>query len=215
MAFFFENRWRLYLGGLGNTLAITIGAILISTVLGMVICLMKLSKHRFLRLPAQIYIDVIRGIPVIVQLLIIYNVILLSVSNKVLVAIIAFAINSTAYVAEIFRSGIAAVDPGQMEAGRSLGLNKFQTMRFIIFPQGIKNCLPTYASEFIVLVKETAVVGYIGLSDLTKAYSAVQSLTYDPMAPLLIIAVAYLIITTVLSKVFAHMERRLRESDRR
>lgn len=215
MAFFYEDRWQLYLGGLGNTLIITIGAICISTVLGMVICLLKLSKHRFLRWPAQVYIDVIRGIPVVVQLLIIYNVILLGVNNKVFIAIIAFAINSAAYVAEIFRAGITSVDSGQMEAGRSLGLNKFQTMRFIIFPQGIKNCLPTYASEFIVLVKETAVVGYIGLVDLTKAYSSVQSLTLNAMAPLFIIAVVYLIITTTLSKIFGYMERRLRASDRR
>lgn len=200
---------------MGNTLSITVGAICISTVLGMLLCMMKLSRHRALRWPAQIYIDIIRGIPVVVQLLIIYNVILLSWDNKVAIAIVAFALNSAAYVAEIFRSGIVAVDPGQQEAGRSLGLTQGQTMRFIIFPQGIKNCLPTYASEFIVLVKETAVVGYIGLRDLTKAYSSVQSLTYDAMAPLFIIAIAYLIITTTLSKLFAGMERRLRESDRR
>ncbi len=181
----------------------------------MVLCLMKLSKSRLLRWPAQIYIDVIRGIPVVVQLLIIYFVILNSWTNKLAVAIIAFALNSAAYVAEIFRSGIAAVDPGQTEAGRSLGLNKVQTMWFIIFPQGIKNCLPTYASEFIVLVKETAVVGYIGMQDLTKMYSTIQSRTMEPMAPLLIIAVVYFLITTTLSKLFGRMERRLRESDRR
>ncbi|MEG2176036.1 MAG: amino acid ABC transporter permease [Oscillibacter sp.] len=214
-AFFYADRWQLYLSGLGQTLSITAGAICISTLLGMVLCLMKLSKHRILRAPAQAYIDVIRGIPVMVQLLIIYFVILSSWTNKLAVAIIAFAINSTAYVAEIFRSGIASVDQGQMEAGRSLGLSRFQTMRFIIFPQGIKNCLPTYASEFIVLVKETAVVGYIGMQDLTKAYSIVQSRTMDAMAPLLIIAVIYFIITTTLSKLFAAMERRLRASDQR
>lgn len=214
-AFFYADRWKLYLEGLGQTLSITAGAICISTILGMILCLMKLSKHRWLRWPAQIYIDVIRGIPVVVQLLIIYFVILNAWTNKLAVAIIAFAINSGAYVAEIFRSGISAVDQGQMEAGRSLGLTKFQTMRHIIFPQGIKNCLPTYASEFIVLVKETAVVGYIGMQDLTKMYSTIQSRTMEPMAPLLIIAVIYLAITTVLSKVFGYMERRLRASDRR
>ncbi len=214
-AFFYADRWQFYLSGLGQTLSITAGAICISTVLGMLVCLMKLSRHRFLSTPAQIYIDIIRGIPVMVQLLIIYNVILISWNNKLAVAIVAFALNSTAYVAEIFRSGIASVDPGQMEAGRSLGLTRFQTMRHIIFPQGIKNCLPTYASEFIVLVKETAVVGYIGMQDLTKAYSTIQSRTMDAMAPLIIIAVVYLMITTTLSKIFGHMERRLRESDRR
>ena len=215
-AFIFEDRWRLYLDGLGVTLGITLGAICISTVLGMVLCLMKLSKYKILRWPAQAYIDIIRGIPVVVQLLIMYNVILLDVTdNKMIVAVVAFGLNSSAYMAEISRSGINAVDPGQMEAGRSLGLSKAQTMWSIIFPQAIKNCLPTYTSEFIVLVKETAVVGYIALTDLTKVYSAIQSKTYDAFGPLLIIAVAYFCITKVLSIIFAQMERRLRQSDRR
>ena len=214
-AFFEADRWKLYLSGLGNTLSITLGAICISTVLGMVLCLMKISNYRILRGPSKAYIDIIRGSPVVVQLMIIYFVVLATLTNKTAVAIIAFGLNSAAYTAEIFRSGINAVDPGQMEAGRSLGLTKVQTMWHIIFPQGIKNCLPTYASEFIVLVKETAVVGYIGMTDLTKAYSTVQSRTMDAMPPLIIIAVIYFIITKVLSTIFAYMERRLRESDRR
>ena len=153
-AFLVEDRWRLYLDGLGVTLGITLGAICISTVLGMVLCLMKMSRHRILRWPAQAYIDIIRGIPVVVQLLIMYNVVLLNVTdNKMVVAVIAFGLNSSAYMAEIYRSGINAVDPGQMEAGRSLGLSKVQTMWSVIFPQALKNCLPTYTSEFIVLVK--------------------------------------------------------------
>ena len=152
----------------------------------------------------------------VVQLLIMYNVVLLNVTdNKMVVAVIAFGLNSSAYMAEIYRSGINAVDPGQMEAGRSLGLSKVQTMWSVIFPQALKNCLPTYPSEFIVLVKETAVVGYIALTDLTKVYSAIQSKTYDAFGPLFIIAVAYFCITKVLSIVFSKMERRLRESDRR
>ena len=215
-AFLYQDRWRLYLDGLGVTVSITLGAICISTVLGMVLCLMKLSKYKILRWPAQAYIDIIRGIPVVVLLLIMYNVVLLNVTdNKMVVAIVAFGLNSSAYMAEIYRSGINAVDPGQMEAGRSLGLTKTQTMWHIIFPQAIKNCLPTYTSEFIVLVKETAVVGYIALTDLTKVYSAIQSKTYDAFGPLLIIAVAYFCITKVLSIIFARMERRLRTSDRR
>ena len=215
-AFIFEDRWRLYLDGLGVTLGITLGAICISTVLGMVLCLMKLSKYKILRWPAQAYIDIIRGIPVVVQLLIMYNVILLDVTdNKMIVAVVAFCLNSSSYMAEIYHPCINAVDPGQMEAGRSLGLSKAQTMWSIIFPQAIKNCLPTYTSEFIVLVKETAVVGYIALTDLTKVYSAIQSKTYDAFGPLLIIAVAYFCITKVLSIIFAQMERRLRQSDRR
>ncbi|NCE65047.1 amino acid ABC transporter permease [Pseudoflavonifractor sp. 524-17] len=214
-AFLFEDRWRLYLNGLGATLSITLGAILISTVFGMVLCLMKISKYPVLRGPAKAYIDIIRGIPVVVQLLIIYNVVLVGVNNKIVIAVIAFGINSSAYMAEIYRSGINAVDQGQMEAGRSLGLTQTQTMWHIIFPQALKNCLPTYTSEFIVLVKETAVVGYIGLMDLTKVYSSVQGMTYDAMAPLLIIAVAYFCITKVLAVIFARMERRLRQSDKR
>ena len=215
-AFLYQDRWRLYLDGLGVTVSITLGAICISTVLGMVLCLMKLSKYKILRWPAQAYIDIIRGIPVVVQLLIMYNVVLLNVTdNKMVVAIVAFGLNSSGYMAELYRSGINAVDPGQMEAGRSLGLTKTQTMWHIIFPQAIKNCLPTYTSEFIVLVKETAVVGYIALTDLTKVYSAIQSKTYDAFGPLLIIAVAYFCITKVLSIIFARMERRLRTSDRR
>lgn len=210
------DRWKIYLSGLGNTLLITVGAIIMGTILGMIFCLMKTSNRRALRWPAQIYIDVIRGIPVVVQLLFMYLVIFTSRdANPIVVAIVAFGINSGAYVAEIFRSGINAVDPGQMEAGRSLGLSKWQTMRRIVIPQAIKNCLPTYASEFIVLVKETAVAGYVGIQDLTKVYSTIQSRTYDAVAPLCIIAVVYLLITTVLSKTFGHMERRLRESDRR
>lgn len=215
LAFFEAGRWKLYLSGLGNTLSITLGAICISTVLGMILCLMKISNYRVLRGPAKAYIDIIRGIPVVVQLMIIYFVVLATWTNKTAVGIIAFGLNSAAYTAEIFRSGINAVDPGQMEAGRSLGLNQVQTMRNIIFPQALKNCLPTYASEFIVLVKETAVVGYIGMTDLTKAYSTVQSRTMDAMPPLIIIAVIYFVITKTLSVIFAHMERRLRESDRR
>lgn len=215
MAFIYEDRWKLYVDGLGVTLTITVGAICISTVLGMMLCLMRLSNSRVLSGVSKLYIDVIRGIPAVVQLMFIYFVILSTWTNKTAVGIIAFGLNSAAYTAEIFRSGITAVDPGQMEAGRSLGLTKVQTMWNIIFPQGIKNCLPTYASEFIVLVKETAVVGYIGMVDLTKAGNQVKTLTYDAMAPLLIVALMYLAVTTILSKVFGVMERRLRESDRR
>ena len=180
----------------------------------MVLCLMKISRFKILRGPAKAYIDVIRGVPVVVQLMFIYFVVLVTWTNQTAVGIIAFGLNSAAYTAEIFRSGILAVDQGQVEAGRSLGLTYGQTLWHIVFPQGMKNCLPTYASEFIVLVKETAVVGYIGMTDLTKAYSMVQSRTMDPMPPLIIIAAVYFIITKVLSVIFAKMERRLHESDR-
>ncbi|MEG1072853.1 MAG: amino acid ABC transporter permease [Oscillospiraceae bacterium] len=215
-AFFEADRWMWYLQGLGNTLLITLGAIAIGTVLGAILCLMKSSDHKLLSVPSRIYIDVIRGTPVMVQLLVMSLVVFTSRdANKLLVAILAFGMNSGAYVAEIFRSGIASVDAGQMEAGRSLGLSKAKTMQKIIFPQAIKNCLPTYASEFIVLVKETAVAGTIGIMDLTKVYSTVQSRTYDATAPLLIIVVMYFAVTKLLSILFAYMERRLRESDKR
>ncbi len=219
-AFFEADRWRFYLEGVGVTLQITACAILLGTALGVLFALMKLSDakvlgFRPLRVIASIYIDVIRGTPVMVQLLIMYMVVFTSPNtSKVFVSIMAFGINSGAYVAEIIRAGIMAVDSGQMEAGRSLGLSKFQTMRFIILPQAVKNVLPTYASEFIVLIKETAVVGYIGLQDLTKMSSTITSRTYEAMYPLFIIAAIYLCMTIGLSRLFATMERRLARSDR-
>ncbi|MDL2232077.1 amino acid ABC transporter permease [Ruminococcaceae bacterium OttesenSCG-928-L11] len=219
-AFFASQRYLLYLEGLGITLAITACSIVLGTVLGIVASLMKLSEWKIgrLKLPqliATVYIDVIRGTPVMVQLLIMYMVVFTSPStSKVFVSIMAFGINSGAYIAEIIRAGIMAVDPGQMEAGRSLGLSKGQTMQHIILPQAVKNILPTYANEFIVLIKETAVVGYIGLQDLTKMSSTITSRTYEAMMPLLIIAAIYLMLTMGLSRLFGWMERRLRRSDR-
>ena len=215
-AFLYQGRWEWYLDGFFVTMGITLGAIVMGTILGIILCLMKLSSHRIIRIPANIYIDIIRGTPVVVQLLIMYTAVFTSRdAEPVLIAIVAFGMNSAAYVAEIFRAGIGAVDKGQMEAGRSLGLSKWNTMRHIVFPQAIKTALPTYTSEFIVLVKETAVAGYIGIMDLTKVYSTVQSRTYDPVVPLLIIAVAYFIITKTLAVLFGRLERRLSLSDRR
>lgn len=214
-AFIFEDRWRLYLDGLGVTLGITLGAICISTVLGMVLCLMKLSKYKILRWPAQAYIDIIRGIPVVVQLLIMYNVILLDVTdNKMIVAVVAFGLNSSAYMAEIYRSGINAVDPGQMEAGRSLGFGYVATMRHIILPQAFKNVLPTLANEFIVLLKETAVAGYVGLNDLTYVGNIIGGNAYDYLFPLLISALVYLTLVMFFTFLVGKLERRLRNSER-
>lgn len=210
------DRWKLYLMGLGTTLEITLGAIILGTVLGVVFCLMKISSNRGLNFIAKLYIDVIRGTPAVVQLMIMYFVILSSPNtSRLLAAILSFGINSGAYVAEIIRSGINAVDSGQMEAGRSLGLSRGKTMRFVILPQALKNCLPTYASEFIVLIKETAIVGYIGLQDLTKMSSTIISRTYEALVPLLTVAAIYLVMTLGLSALFAHFERRLNVSDRR
>ena len=229
-AFIVDSRWKIFLKGFVNTMIITLAAAAIGILIGVVIAVFRYmasqkdprKKRTFGsavigvidRLMAA-YVAVIRGTPLAIQLMIMAFIVLRGVSDGMVVAIVAFGLNSGAYVSEVIRAGIQSVDGGQMEAGRSLGLSKAQTMWSIIFPQAIKNCLPTYTSEFIVLVKETAVVGYIALTDLTKVYSAIQSKTYDAFGPLLIIAVAYFCITKVLSIIFAQMERRLRQSDRR
>lgn len=210
------DRWKSLMSGLGTTLTITIGAMLLGTILGILFALMKISKVKPLKWISSIYIEIIRGTPVVVQLLIMYFVVFASVSiNKTLIAIIAFGMNSGAYVAEIIRAGILGVDKGQMESGRSLGLTHSQTMVHIIMPQAIKNILPTYANEFIVLVKETAVAGYIAIEDLTKMGDIIRSKTYEALVPLLIVALIYLVITSILSRLFRHLERRMRESDNR
>ena len=162
----------------------------------------------------KIYLTVIRGTPVVVQLLIIYFVIFGSTQiSKVLVAIMAFGINSAAYVAEIFRSGIMSIDDGQMEAGRSLGFNYAQTMFYIIMPQAFKNVLPALGNEFIVLLKETSVSGYIALQDLTKGGDIIRSRTYDAFMPLIAVALIYLVMVMVFTKCVNLLERRLRNSD--
>ena len=169
---------------------------------------------KLLNLICQIYITVIRGTPVVVQLLIIYFVIFASVDvSKTIVAILAFGMNSSAYVAEIFRSGIMAVDNGQFEAGRSLGFNYRQTMIYIIMPQAFKNVLPALGNEFIVLLKETSVAGYIALQDLTKGGDIIRSRTYDAFMPLMAVAIIYLVMVMIFSKLVSMLERRLRNSD--
>ena len=225
-AWFEADRWKQYFEGLATTLQVTVIALIIGVILGVLVAMVRTAhdqqrlgkRNPFLGVAnfvCKIYVTIIRGTPMMVQLLIVGLVIFASNRNKTMIGALSLGINSGAYVAEIIRGGLMSLDPGQMEAGRSLGLSKAQTMWSIIFPQAIKNCLPTYTSEFIVLVKETAVVGYIALTDLTKVYSAIQSKTYDAFGPLLIIAVAYFCITKVLSIIFAQMERRLRQSDRR
>ncbi len=211
-----EDRWKMILEGLGTTIIITLIAIVIGTVIGVAACLCKLSRNKFLRTVGNVYVEVIRGTPTVVQLLIIYYGIFGSVNlNKIVIASIAFGINSGAYIAEIIRAGILSVDSGQMEAGRSLGLNHWQTMFSIILPQAVKNILPTYTSEFIVLLKETAIVGYIALIDLTKAGDQIRAATYDAWTPLIIVAIIYLCLTLSLAKLFGLLERRLRKSDLR
>ena len=219
-AFIAKDRYLLYFEGLGVTLQITICSILLGTLLGVLFALMRISDVRLgllrpLRFAASVYISVIRGTPMVVQLLVMYMVVFTAPNtSKVLVCIVALGINSGAYVAEIIRAGIQSVEAGQMEAGRSLGLSKAQTMAHIILPQAVKNILPTYCNEFIVLIKETAIVGYIGVQDLTKMSSTITSRTYEAMLPLLIIAAVYFLITMGLSRLFDLMERRLRRSDK-
>ena len=214
-----DNRWEYILDGLGVTLRVTFFAVIIGIVIGFLIAIIrstydKTGKLKILNFICKIYLTVIRGTPVVVQLLIIYFVIFGSADiSKVLVAIMAFGFNSGAYVAEIFRSGIMSIDNGQFEAGRSLGFNYVQTMIHIIMPQAFKNVLPALGNEFIVLLKETSVSGYIALQDLTKGGDIIRSRTYDAFMPLIAVALIYLIMVMIFTKLVNLLERRLRNSD--
>lgn len=208
------DRWKHLLGGLGVTLQITLAAIVIGTVLGVILAFMKMSDWKWLNIPAKVYIEIIRGTPTTVQLLIMYMGVFATVSApKWIIASLAFGLNSAAYVAEIVRSGVESVDHGQVEAGRSLGLSKLQTTMKIVLPQAVKIALPTYTSEFIVLLKETSIAGYIAMEDLTKVASMITSRTFNAWFPLLTAALMYFIMTFTLSKIFGCLERRLRKSD--
>ena len=217
--FISEDRWKYILDGLGVTLQVTFFAVLMGIVLGLLIAIVrsthdKTGKLKVLNAICQLYLTIIRGTPVVVQLLIIYFVIFGSVDiSKVVVAVLAFGINSGAYVAEIFRSGIMSIDKGQFEAGRSLGFNYAQTMIYIIMPQAFKNVLPALGNEFIVLLKETSVSGYIALQDLTKGGDIIRSRTYNAFMPLLAVAIIYLIMVMIFTKLVNALERRLRNSD--
>jgi polar amino acid transport system substrate-binding protein len=216
-----ENRWQYLTKGLLNTLIITVFAAIIGIILGFLIAIIRAWHDKngglnLLNFICRIYLTVIRGTPAMIQLLIIYYVIFASVNvNKIIAAFIAFGLNSAAYVAEIVRSGIMSIDNGQFEAGRSLGLNFTQTMRYIIMPQAFKNVLPALANEFIVLIKETSISGYIGLADLTKGGDIIRSLTYEPLFPLLAVAIIYLIIVVLLTAGVNKLERRLANNERR
>ena len=214
-----DNRWKYIVDGLKITLIVTIFAVLIGVLLGFLIAIVrtthdKTGKLKILNAICKVYLTVIRGTPVVVQLMIIYFIIFGSVDiSKVLVAIIAFGINSGAYVAEIFRSGIMSIDNGQFEAGRSLGFNYAQTMMYIIMPQAFKNVLPTLCNEFISLLKETSVSGYMALQDLTKGGDIIRSRTYDAFMPLIAVALIYLAMVMIFTKLVSLLERRLRNSD--
>lgn len=219
--FIVDNRWQYLTNGLKNTLIITFFSVLLGMALGFITAIIrsthdKTGKLKFLDFIARIYLTVIRGTPVVVQLLIIYFVIFASVQvDKIFAAVMAFGLNSGAYVAEIVRSGIMSVDNGQFEAGSSLGLNYSQTMIYIVLPQAFKNVLPALANECIVLLKETSVAGYIAVQDLTKGGDTIRSATYEPFMPLIAVAAIYLVIVMALTHFVSQLERRLAANDKR
>ena len=211
-----DDRYLLLLDGIGVTIKISLLAVLIGIAIGLVIAFCALSKKKVLNLIGKVYTDVIRGTPSVTQLMIIYFVVFATVDlEKWVIAAIAFGINSGAYVSEIIRAGILSIDKGQTEAGRSLGLNAMQTMVSIIIPQAVKNIFPALCNEFIVLVKETAIVGYIGLVDIQKAGDLIKSATFEAFMPLIATAIIYFVLIKTLTLVLARVEKALRKSDNR
>lgn len=209
----------MLLDGLKNTIIITLGALLIGIVLGTAVAVIKfLAEEKPALKPlawlCNVYVTVVRGVPVVVLLLIFYFVILRS-ADGIVTGIVAFGINSGAYMAEIIRGGINAVDGGQTEAARSLGFNRMAAMRFVVLPQAIKNILPAVGNEMIALLKETAVAGYVAVQDLTRAANLIRNNTYDAVNPLLVTAVVYLTLVVLLSALLQKFEQRLRRSDKR
>ncbi len=209
----YDDRYKYILTGLGNTIIMAICAVLIGALIGLLIAIIRTyhdntNKMKVLNWLAKMYVTVIRGTPVLLQLMIIYYVIFASVNiNVVLVGIVAFGLNSAAYVSEIIRAGIMSIDKGQMEAGRALGLTYSETMKLIIIPQALKNVMPALGNEFITLLKETSVAGYIGIVELTKAGDIIASRTYNYFFPLILTAIIYLILTAGLSKILKKFER--------
>lgn len=222
------NRWKYLWDGLGRTLLITLLAGVMGTIVGVIIAMIRSTYDKtkegarktvgrkifgVIDWLCRVYLTVLRGTPVVVQLMIIYFVIFASSDNGTLVAALAFGLNSGAYVAEIVRGGIMSIDQGQFEAGRSLGFNYIQTMRFVVIPQTIKNVLPSLANEFIALLKETSVAGYVAVADLTKGGDIIRSRTYSPFMPLIAVALIYLALVMFFTKLVSILERRLRNSE--
>ncbi len=225
------DKWKWIVTGLGRTLLITLLAVILGVLIGIIVAAIRSSYDKnfdelqkkggtsfglmkVLNALCNLYLTVIRGTPVVVQLLIMYFIIFASSKNGVMVAIITFGINSGAYVAEIFRSGIMAIDNGQFEAGRAMGFNYFQTMRFIIIPQVIKVVLPTILNEFISLLKETSIVGYVGIMDLTKAGDNIRGRTLSAFMPLIAVALIYLCLVLIMTQAVRALERRMRQNER-
>ena len=227
--FITKNRWTFITEGLSTTLKITLLSCIMGIVIGLILAIIRSSYDKNIHemrkgvgktllsianFFANLYLTVIRGTPVVVQLMIMYYIIFASSDNSTMVAVAAFGINSGAYVAEIFRSGIMSVDNGQFEAGRSLGFGYIQTMLFIVFPQAFKSVLPALANEFIVLLKETSVAGYVAIKDLTKGGDIIRGATYETFMPLLAVAGIYLVMVIFFTKLVNILERRLRKSER-
>ena len=225
-----KDRWKFITGGLKVTFQVTILALIIGIVIGMILAIIRCAhdqqdarsrrgfKGFLLNLAnaiAQIYITVIRGTPVLVQLLIMYFIILVKSDSKLVVAVITFGVNCGAYVAEIFRGGIMSIDGGQMEAGRSVGLSYVQTMTNVVLPQAFKSVLPALINEFIALLKETSICGYIGLNELTRGGDIIRGTTFDALLPLFAVALIYLAIVLLITQLAGILERRLRASDHR
>ncbi|MDO4340952.1 MAG: amino acid ABC transporter permease [Eubacteriales bacterium] len=209
-----EDRYKLLLEGIGVTVKVSLLAVVIGILIGLLIALCNLSKRKLLRFIGGVYTDVIRGTPSVTQLMIIYFVIFASVNlEKWIIAAIAFGINSGAYVSEIIRAGILSIDKGQTEAGRSLGLSSYQTMTRIVIPQAVKNIFPALCNEFIVLIKETAIVGYVGLMDIQKAGDFIKSATFEAFMPLIGTAVIYYVLIKILTLALNRIENRLRASE--
>lgn len=228
IAFIKDDRWMYITDGLRNTMIVTLFAVLLGIAVGVVIAIIRSTwdkNHETLRMGpgkaflwlfnvvSKIYLTIIRGTPVVVQIMILFFVIMARSNNKILVGVIAFGLNSAAYVAEIIRSGIMSIDAGQTEAGRSLGFNYAQTMWYIVLPQALKNVLPALANEFIVLLKETAVAGYVGLTDLTRGVNIIRGVTYQSFLPLMAAAVIYLVMVIFFTWLVGRLERRLRSSE--
>ena len=225
-AFLLKDRWLQYIDGVGTTLLVTAIALALGVVLGSVVAMVRVTHDQqrpghknpvlgFFNAVCEVYATIIRGTPMMVQLLIMSLVIFASSRNYTMIGILALGINSGAYVSEIVRSGLMSVDPGQMEAGRSLGMNYFTTMRFIVIPQAIKNILPALGNEFITLLKDTSLITVIGGKEMTYAAKAVIAKTYQGLFPLFGIALMYLQLVMLFSKLLGVLERRLRQSDRR
>ena len=209
-----DDRYMLIVDGIGVTIKVALLAAILGLAIGFIIAVCNLSKSKILNLIGSVYTDVIRGTPSVTQLMIIYFVVFANVHwEKWIIAAIAFAINSGAYVSEIIRAGILSIDKGQTEAGRSLGLTSTQTMFYIVVPQAIKNIYPAMGNEFITLIKETAIVGYVGLVDIQKAGDFIKSATYEAFMPLVGIAIVYFILIKMLTLALGAIEKQLRKSD--